>query len=210
MNFKSENESDMYTTEELVRHLSVQSGTLQRYIDIRRIKPDVVIKNPDKTETCYFRKERVKELCKRFGWTEISNSNITDMFYDYCYKMAMTMSYKPVFLISFLACMNNEGIAELNEIVKCFKSYYDDRINNGLPPEKKNCIFFRKAVSEEDVKNLIIRMPFKRFYDMGFMSYSSTEDVLQLNRILLNDLDNRKISEIVNFCDKVLIDYWKK
>lgn len=207
---KNNNVSDMYTTEELVRHLSVQSGTLQRYIDIRRIKPDVVIKNPDKTEICYFRKERIKELCDQFGWMEINDSNIVDTFIDYCNKMTMTMSYKPVFLISFFTCMDTNGECSIEDVAKCFKSYYDDRISRGLPPEKKNCIFFRDEVYIDDVENLIIKMPFKRFSDMGFIEYSSVDGIMTLNKTIFDALDYQKIAELVVHCDETLNKYWDK
>ena len=49
-------------------------------------------------------------------------------------------SYKPVFLFAFLSCMNEKGEASLSDVVEAFTWYYEDRIQNGLPAEKKNCI----------------------------------------------------------------------
>ena len=91
-----------------------------------------------------------------------------------------------------------------------FRSYYDDRISRGLPPEKKNCIFFRDEVYIDDVENLIIKMPFKRFSDMGFIEYSSVDGIMTLNKTIFAALDYQKIAELVVHCDETLNKYWDK
>lgn len=34
----------------------------------------------------YFERERVKEFCKEFGWTEITSTNRKRLFMDFCKK----------------------------------------------------------------------------------------------------------------------------
>lgn len=57
----------------------------------------------------YFKPERVSEICKRFGWTEITNANRKDIFIGNIKRMQMDHSYKPVFLMSFLIIWVKRG-----------------------------------------------------------------------------------------------------
>jgi len=207
---KSEDISDMYTAEELAKHVPVQLSTIREYISYRIIIPNITQINSDGSETYYFHKDRVKTYCKRFGWVEITDSNISEYFIDFCNKMSMNMSYKPVFLISFFSCMNLEGNANVNEVVECFKSYYEDRIRNGLLPEKKNCLFYKEEFSFKEVLNLILKNPFKCFSDSGFISYSSKTGIMSLHKSIIKELNSDIITVIVKRCEEALNDYWKK
>ena len=51
----------------------------------------------------------------------------------------------------------------LSEVAEAFAWYYEDRKKQGLPAEKKNCIFTKGGYSAKDVERLILSMPFKRF-----------------------------------------------
>ena len=65
--------------------------------------------------------------------------------------MTMSYSYKPVFILSFLDHMDDKGQARLEDVVAAFTDYYEQRIKNGLPPEKKPCIFTKGGYTEKDV-----------------------------------------------------------
>lgn len=157
----------------------------------------------------YFNRERVKEYCKQFGWTEITASNRKQLFLDFCNEMQMSYSYKPVFLISFLSCMNNRGEAELSEVAELFADYYEERVRNGLHAEKKNCIFTKGGYSLKDVEKLILGMPFKRFEGMGYMRHSKYLGIIQIDKCIMKDWNDSDLETVVKNCNDALERYWK-
>lgn len=199
----------MYSQMELTRHVSVQEETIAKYIKEGKIVPDMDIPISEHKTLHYFDKVRVKEYCRQFGWTEITASNRKQMFLDFCEKMNMSYSYKPVFLISFLSCMNRNGEAALTDIGESFSWYYEDRIKKGLPAEKKNCIFVKGGYTSKDVEALILSNPFKRFEDMGYMHHSKYLGILQIDKCIMNNLDDNDISELLTYCTDALDRYWE-
>ena len=87
----------------------------------------------------YFDPKRPAEYAKAFGWKLITSANMKDMFFDMVKTMTMSYSYKPVFINAFLDHMNREGEARLIDVVQEFDAFYKDRIEQGLPAEKKPC-----------------------------------------------------------------------
>lgn len=199
--------SQMYSEMELTRHVTAQEETISRYIREGKIVPDMDVPISEHQTLHYFNRERVKEYCQKFGWTEITVSNRKQLFLDFCNEMQMSYSYKPVFLISFLSNMNEHGEAMLSDVAESFAWYYEDRIKKGLPAEKKNCIFTKGDYTRKDVERLILSMPFKRFEGMGYMRHSKYLGVIQIDKSIMKTLDD-DISTILTYCTDALERYW--
>lgn len=131
------------------------------------------------------------------------------MFIDFCKQMTMSYSYKPVFLMAFMSCMNEKGEAELADVAAAFSDYYEKRKKNGLPAEKKNCIFTKDNYSQKDVQKLILSMPFKRFEDMGYMHHSKYIGTLQIDKAIMKNFDDNDMSDLLTYCEEALERYWK-
>ncbi len=200
--------NQMYSQMELTRHVSAQEETISRYIKDGKIVPDMDVPISEHKTLHYFEHKRVKEYCEQFGWTEITASNRKQLFLDFCRKMNMSYSYKPVFLISFISCMNEKGEASLGEIAESFTLYYEDRIKQGLPAEKKNCIFTKGGYTEKDVETLILSNPFKRFEDMGYMHHSKYLGILQIDKSIMKSFDDNDVSDLLTYCSDALDTYW--
>ena len=200
--------NQMYSEMELVRHVTAQEETISRYIKEGKIVPDMDVPISEHRTLHYFNRERVKEYCQKFGWTEITVSNRKQLFLDFCNEMQMSYSYKPVFLISFLSNMNEHGEAMLSDVAESFMWYYEDRIKKGLPAEKKNCIFTKGDYTLKDVERLILSMPFKRFEGMGYMRHSKYLGVIQIDKSIMKTLDDDDISTILTYCTDALERYW--
>lgn len=199
----------MYSEMELTRHVSAQNETISRYIRDKKIIPDMIVPISEHRSLNYFNRERVKEYCKQFGWTEITASNRKQLFLDFCNEMQMSYSYKPVFLISFLSCMNERGEAELSDVAELFADYYEERARNGFPAEKKNCIFTKGGYSSKDVEKLILGMPFKRFEGMGYMRHSKYLGIIQIDKSIMKDWNDSDLETVVKNCNDALERYWK-
>lgn len=123
--------------------------------------------------------------------------------------MSMSYSYKPVFLISFMSCMNENGEANLGDVAEAFAWYYEDRIKQGLPAEKKNCIFTKGGYTTKDVETLILSNPFKRFEDMGYMHHSKYLGNLQIDKSIMKNFEDNDMSDLLTYCTEALERYWK-
>ena len=200
--------NQMYSEMELVRHVTAQEETISRYIREGKIVPDMDVPISEHRTLHYFNKERVKEFCQKFGWTEITPSNRKQLFLDFCSEMQMSYSYKPVFLISFISNMNEKGEASLADVAESFACYYEDRARKGLPPEKKNCIFTKGDYTLKDVERLILSMPFKRFEGMGYMRHSKYLGIIQIDKSIMKTFDDDDISTILTYCTDALDRYW--
>lgn len=200
----------MVSQMELVRRVSAQSETIERYIKEGKIVADMEVPISEHRTFKYFLPERIEEYCKKFNWIEITAGNRKQLFLETCKKMIMSYSYKPVFLISFLSCMNKQGEAMLSEVADSFASYYEHRIADGLEAEKKKCIFTVGGYTQNDVQKLILNMPFKRFEDMGFMHHSKYLGILQIDKSIMKSFDDYDISDLLTYCDDALERYWKE
>lgn len=200
--------NQMYSEMELVRHVTAQEETVSCYIRDGKIIPDMDVPISEHRTLHYFNKERVKEYCQKFGWTEITASNRKQLFLEFCNEMQMSYSYKPVFLISFLSNMNEKGEALLREVAESFACYYEDRVKNGLPAEKRNCIFTKGGYTLKEVEHLILSMPFKRFESMGYMRHSKYLGVIQIDKSIMKTFDDDDISTILTYCTNALERYW--
>ena len=118
----------MISQMELTRRVSAQSETIDRYIRDGKILPDMEVPISEHRTFKYFEPNRVPELCRQFGWKQITSANIKQMFMDMAKKMNMSYSYKPVFINAFLEHMNAEGEARLEDVVQEFARFYEDRI----------------------------------------------------------------------------------
>lgn len=199
----------MYSQLELTRHVSAQGETIGKYIREGKIKADLEVPISENKTLYYFERERVKEICKEFGWTEITPTNRKRLFMDFCKKMTMSYSYKPVFLISLISTMNEKGEAGLNDVAYAFSEYYKDRKEQGLPAEKKKCIFTEGNYTLKDVEKLILSNPFKRFEDMGYMHHSKYLGILQIDKSIMKHFNDNDMSDLLTYCSEALNRYWK-
>lgn len=204
-----EKAKDMISQLELTRRVSVQSETIERYVKEGKIIPDMEVPIGEHRSFKYFLPERVPALCKEFGWVQITAANKKNMFMDMAKQMNMSYSYKPVFIKALLEHMDSEGEARLEDIVDEFKCFYEDRMAQGLPAEKKPCIFTKGGYTDKDVEKLILSMPFKRFEDMGFIHHSKCLGIIQLDHQIMKYFTDNDVEQLRKYSDKALSQYFK-
>lgn len=202
----------MISQYELVRRVNVQSETIEKYIKAGLIVPDLEVPISEHRSFKYFDPIRPSEYAKEFGWKLINLQNMKDMFMEMVTTMTMSYSYKPVFILSMIRNMNENGEAKLEEIVADFADYYIDRKECGLKPEKKKCIFTRDPFefTEKEVEKLILSMPFKRFEDMNFMHHAKHLGVLQIDKTIMKRLSEIDIERIEESCLEALQKYFNE
>ena len=188
--------------------VNVQSETIERYIRDGKILPDMEVPVGEHRSFRFFEKATVQKYARQFGWTIITRENMKDIFLRMIRSMTMSYSYKPVFMLAFLNCMDSTGSAKLEDVAKEFSRFYESRLEKGLPAEKKQCIFTRGHYTQHDVEQLILRMPFKRFEDMHVMHHAKQLGILQFYRDLMKQLGPEDFDQIRKSCTKSLSDYY--
>lgn len=202
---------DMYSQQELIRHLSVQkTQTIDEYIRRGKIIPDLVVDLSGNKQFKYYKKERVEEFARRFGWTVITEDNRYELFMDMIQKMIMDHSYKPVLLKAIMEYADAKGRVSLNDIVSYFRSYYEKRRLAGLVVEKRNSVFSKEWYTDKEALHNILSNPFKRFEDMQMLHHTKTLGIIQVDETVWKRLTQEAKQEIIEICNEKLQQYYRR
>lgn len=197
---------DMVSESELVRSVSAQNETVKRYIKDGLIEPDLVVPMGNRSFN-YFEKDNIPLYADKFGWDLITPANIKNKFIEYVEIMEMSYSYKPVFLKAVLRHMNSKGMVLIEDIVQYFINYYENRREQGLIVEKRQCLYLREY-TESEVKRNILANPFRRFQDMNFMDYHKEIEYIKVNNNIMKNLTSEEIIWMEEHSNKKLDEYF--
>ncbi|WP_312832412.1 DEAD/DEAH box helicase [Sedimentibacter saalensis] len=198
---------NMISQNEFVRMVTAQSETVSRYINEGKIIPDRIIETGYRNFN-FFKEETVKKYAEIYKWDLITPANMKDKFMDMVEKMDMSYSYKPVLLHAMLENADDKGRVSIEDIIDYFIFFYEDRRKKGLVVEKKNCIYLRHDYTRKEVMQNILRNPFKRFEEMGFMKRSKDLEYVEFNKNIWNKLTDSDIKYIINVCNNSLSKYY--
>lgn len=206
-----EEASDMYSQQELVRHISInKTQTIEEYIRKGKIIPDLIVPFPSGRKFNYFKKERVEEYAATFGWTVITPQNKYELFVEMVEKMTMDHSYKPVLLKAILTYADANGRVKISDIVSYFRSFYEARRNAGLAVEKANSIFAKPDYTDKQAEQNILSNPFKRFEDMNMLRHTKTLGVVEVDSSVWKKLTDAEKKRIEDICDERLEKYYQR
>lgn len=197
---------DLISVQELIRRVSAAREVVEKYIREGKITADLEVPVGNKQSFKYFKPERIKEFCSEFKWTEIKPSNMKNMFMEMIDKMTMSYSYKPVFMTAFIQNMNSNHEAVLEDVVSDFIAFYKNRKLRGLEPEKKKSILNDEEYDSKKIEDLILRMPFARFEDMGFMHHAKCLGLIRLDKYI--KLSPEDIEKILESCSRGIEKYY--
>ncbi|MBQ7486756.1 MAG: DEAD/DEAH box helicase family protein [Clostridia bacterium] len=199
---------DMISQIGFTQMVSVQAETIDRYIRDGKIGPDMEVPAGEHRSFRFFTKETVERYAKAFGWKIITKEKMKEIFFEMIETMNMSYSYKPVFMLAFLRNAGDSGSASLDDVVRDFAAYYEKRAKDGLPAEKRPCIFTRGGYTDREVRNLILTMPFKRFELMNVMHHAKQLGIISLNHALARQLTETDYAHIRTCCEEALTRYF--
>ena len=205
-----EEAAGMISQMEFVRRVDVQSETIERYVKDGLLLPDLVVPMSEHRVFKYFKEETLQAAAQRFGWTIIDDSNKKTLFMKMVEQMDMSYSYKPVLLKAILQYADKNGRVSLNDIVTCFRNYYESRRAQGLVVEKSNSIFAKGNYTDKTAERNILANPFKRFEDMNMMHHTKTLGIIEVDRIVWNHLSNEDKHNIERICASKLDEYYAR
>ena len=111
---------------------------------------------------------------------------------------------------SILSHADDKGRVKLDDIVKYFRCYYDNRRSKGLIVEKKNSLFSKLLYTDSEALRNILSNPFKRFEDMQMLKHTKTLGIIQVDEAVWKKLKDDEKDEIERICDKKLVEYFNR
>jgi len=129
---------------------------------------------------------------------------------DRILKMNLQYSYVAVLLKAFFSSCNDNGKADLHDVVRRYGDYYRERINAGNVSEKDDSIFSKRGFTDSDIRRNVLLNPLRRSFLANYLSYNKENDTIEMNGILWKMLSVRDKKVIIEICDNRLKDYYDK
>ena len=207
--FKANGDIDKFLTQaELVKCVNVQKETVERYIQEGKLIPDHIEQLSDNRNVKYFLAKKIPQYAERFGWTIIDEKNRKKIFMDMVRKMRMSYSYKPIFLKALLQYANTDGTMSVWSLVSYFRQFFDNRRNANLVVEKQDSVYMDMQISDDDILCNILTYPFKRFADIGAVSYDKSSHEISINQPMWTSFSEDEKKEILDVCNRKLKEYF--
>lgn len=131
----------------------------------------------------------------------------SDAFLRYFQTMAMARSYKPILII---AALQSGGQLSIREAAAFFRRYYAERIQNGLPVEKGNCVYADPAATDKEIESNLIRNPVAALCKSGFFTYDQTTRMFSLRQEIYDGLTVDDVDTVLQICQMRLTDYFHR
>ena len=129
------------------------------------------------------------------------------MLLEYCRTMKMSYSYKPVLILALLHTGKN-GTVAIEKAAKYFYDFYEERRRQGLPAEKKRCIYLRDDVTQKQIMANLVSNPVKALCESGFFFFNEQSQVLSMSPEIWSVLDRGSKAMLTRICRQRLKEYY--
>lgn len=151
-------------------------------------------------------KEQVEE--KRKSKTNKSEQlEECSAFMHYFHTMKMTRSYKPVLI---LAAIQAGGSVTVEQALRFFIRFYQNRKLAGLTPEKGNCTYVDEPENLNAIYRNLICKPIDALCHSGFFEYDAEKRIFSFSNDIYDGLTLDEIEEISNVCNIRLKNYFNE
>jgi superfamily II DNA or RNA helicase len=199
----------MLSTAELERRLGVGEGRIKKAVERGALADDHTLQLGDRTYH-YFRSERVDEVRRFLGLPE-EDTDLRSRFLDFVDERDMTTSYKPVFLLALLDCVDAEGRAELAAVTRSFRFFYERRREAGQLIESARARLARVAeLGDDEVREVMLRMPFEKFERRQFVRYDRDVAFVRFAPSLWRVLGEADLATLRRACQESIEAYYDR
>ena len=129
------------------------------------------------------------------------------MLLEYCRTMKMSYSYKPVLILALLHTGKN-GTVAIEKAAQYFYDFYEERRRQGLPAEKKRCIYLRDDVTHKQIMANLVSNPVKALCVSGFFFFNEQSQVLSMSPEIWSVLDRGSKAMLTRICRQRLKEYY--
>jgi superfamily II DNA or RNA helicase len=202
---------DYINTEQLARELFISTGTLKEWIRKGDVKPDIEIPF-GRNFLQYFKPDVVEEIREKKDLKKHDEETIYEDFFEFMEKGDYSFSYKIIFMLSFIKCIDHTGECNLDNIVDLYSSFYLDRHEKGLRVDRPNCPFNNSDMikNKNTVKASILSNPFEKYERKRFMYHCKDLNHIAFSSYLWQKINNYSdLHKIKNKMVEDLEDYYR-
>lgn len=202
-------EDDLISLRALSHALRVDPSVVRRWMDQGKLIPERGGEQPG----YFFRRDRVEAIrVALLGKAAPANADAWRReFLDFARSRNLSRSYKPVLLKALLQTIDRNGEATLAAIGAEFRAFYVARRLAGQivefgPPDISDPV----AVSDADLRRIIVKNPLERFLIKGFLQYDARTGVVRFAPQLWNELRYWELLDVRQSADEQLTYYYAR
>jgi hypothetical protein len=111
-----------------------------------------------------------------------------------------------------LKCVNESGRARIEDVVHRFHDFYLSRLHGGLVVERQSTTMGRAAeMQADDVRALMLRMPFQKFEQKKFMLYDRSDVAyIRFAASLWRQLSDEDKTILRDYCNTAIARYYER
>ncbi|APW64427.1 hypothetical protein LPB137_00560 [Poseidonibacter parvus] len=214
--------ADYLSDEQLARELFISTGTLRSWVKKNEVTPDVQI-SIGKQFLNYYHPSKIEEIRKNKKLKVHNDETIYEDFFEFINEGTYSLSYKMIFILSFLQTIDHNGESTLDDLVMEFKKFYQYRIDKNLKMDRSKSPFEKQDFIDNNskVKQNILANPFEKFERKRFMYHCKDLNNIAFSNVLWNKINNKNDIQKIKkkFFDDLIkyyeeygnfdIDYWK-
>jgi hypothetical protein len=204
-------EDDLISLRALSHALRVDTAVPRRWIEKGLLRPD----QPGSATRggYFFRRDRIEAIrAALLGRARPANSGAwRQEFLDFARSRNLSKSYKPVLLKALLKLVDRNGEARIGALAEAFRAFYLARRREGLPvefgpPDLTDTL----AVSDAQLRQLIVKNPLERFLIKGFLEYLPEEGLVRFAPQLWSELRFWELLDLQQSADEQLGYYYSR
>ena len=114
-----------------------------------------------------------------------------------------------IVILGLLLSGEKNGRVSIGKAAAFFREYYSARKAQGLPIEKKRCIYLRDDVTDNQIVANLIANPVKALIESGYFFYDELSQVFSISPEIWKMADSSSKSTIAEICRQRLKDYYE-
>lgn len=179
---------DYLSQEQVAREYFVSTGTITSWIKKGKIVPSVEYKFGSKS-LYLFSPADVDKYRIELNLKEHNDQTIKQDFFDFLEERDYSLSYKMPFMLSIIKHIDTIGDVKIEEVLDDYIAFYQDRLNRGLPVDRKTCPYNEKMLRDRKAicRNMLTN-PFEKFERKRFLYYSKDLGVISMNHALFSQM----------------------
>ncbi len=127
---------------------------------------------------------------------------------EYCKTMRMSYSYKPLLILALLHAGAPDGSVSIQKAAEFFDEFYSTRKAQGLPAEKKKCIYLRDDVTLDEIMANLIANPVKALVASGYFFYNEETQVFSVSPEIWSAIRRGEKASLTKTCKQKLKEYY--
>jgi len=202
---------DYLNTDQLARELFVSEGTVKSWIRKSEIDPDAQI-NIGSRVLHLFHPDSVTKIRQLKSLPEHSEDTIYDDFMEFIEAKDYTFSYKIAFMQGFLNHLDENGEADINDVLDSYQKFYLDRHSKGLTVDRSNSPYndLEFIKDRKLLKASMLENPFEKFERKRFIYYSKELSKITYSPYLFTSFSKDDLADLAEFYKKEEVEYYKK